>query len=57
MDFQKFLVAMRLWETRVPIPNTIVKTQAVDGTWLVTARENRWLPGNFLCNGVTVNRP
>ena len=44
---QNFLVTMRLWETRVPIPNTAVKTQAVEGTWLVTAWENRWLPGKL----------
>ena len=37
-----------MWETRVPISNTTVKTQAADGTWLVTAWENKWLPGNFL---------
>ena len=28
----------------VPIPNTEVKPQHVDGTWLVTARESRSLP-------------
>ena len=39
-----FLVAMRLWETPVPIPNTMVKTDAADNTWLETAREDRWLP-------------
>ena len=38
------LVAMRLRETPVPIPNTMVKTQAADGTLLETARESRWLP-------------
>ena len=31
-----FLVAMRLWETPVPSPNTTVKTQAADGTALET---------------------
>ena len=40
----KFLVAMRLGETPVPIPNTMVKTDAADNTWLETAREDRWLP-------------
>ncbi len=35
---------MRLWETPVPIPNTTVKTQAADDTWLETARESKWLP-------------
>ena len=37
-------VVMRLWETPVPIPNTTVKTQAADDTWLETARESKWLP-------------
>ncbi len=37
-------VAMRLGETPVPIPNTMVKTQAADGTMLETAWESRWLP-------------
>ncbi len=32
--------------TPVPIPNTMVKTQAADGTALVTVWESRWLP-NF----------
>ena len=31
-------------ETPVPIPNTMVKTQAADGTMLETAWESRWLP-------------
>ena len=39
-----FLVAMRLGDTPVPIPNTMVKTQAADGTSLETVRESRWLP-------------
>ena len=38
------LVAMRLWETPVPIPNTTVKTQAADGTALETVGERRWPP-------------
>ena len=38
------LVVMRLWETPVPIPNTMVKTQEADGTMLETAWESRWLP-------------
>ena len=38
------LVAMRLWETPVPIPNTTVKTQAADGTALETMWESRWPP-------------
>ena len=28
----------------VPIPNTMVKTQAADGTALVTVWESRWPP-------------
>ena len=38
------LVAMRPWETPVPIPNTMVKPWTADGTWLVTTWESRWLP-------------
>ena len=38
------LVAMRLGETPVPIPNTTVKTQAADGTALETMWESRWPP-------------
>ena len=41
------LVVIRLGVTPVPIPNTMVKTQAADGTWLETARESRWLPDSF----------
>jgi hypothetical protein len=41
---ERFLAAMRLWGTRVPIPNTRVKTQPADGTMLETAWESRWLP-------------
>ena len=40
----KLLVAMRLGVTPVPIPNTMVKTQAADGTSLETVRESRWPP-------------
>ena len=40
----KLLVAMRLGVTPVPIPNTLVKTDAADNTWLETTREDRWLP-------------
>ena len=38
---------MRLWETPVPIPNTTVKTQAADDTWLETARESKWPPDSI----------
>ena len=37
-------VAMRVGVTPVPIPNTLVKTDAADNTWLETTREDRWLP-------------
>ena len=35
---------MRLGDTPVPIPNTMVKTQAADDTMLETVWESRWLP-------------
>ena len=35
---------MRLGDTPVLIPNTMVKTQAADGTILETVWESRWLP-------------
>ena len=38
------LVAMRLGDTPVLIPNTMVKTQAAEGTILETVWESRWLP-------------
>ena len=41
---QNLSVAMRLGVTPVPIPNTMVKTQAADGTALETVWESRWLP-------------
>ena len=40
----KIPVAMRLRETPVLIPNTMVKPQAADGTALVTVWESRWPP-------------
>ena len=49
-SMSKFPVVMRLWDTPVPIPNTKVKTQSADDTWLETARESRWLPESI--NGV-----
>ena len=33
-----------MWETPVSIPNTMVKTQAADGTALETVWESRWPP-------------
>ena len=44
LNTERIPVAMRLGVTPVPIPNTMVKTQAADGTMLVTAWESRWLP-------------
>ena len=41
---RNFSVAMRLGVTPVPIPNTMVKTQAADDTMLETAWESGWLP-------------
>ena len=38
---------MRLGDTPVPIPNTMVKTWAADGTMLETAWESRWLPDSL----------
>ena len=35
-------------DTPVPIPNTMVKTQAADGTMLETIWESRWLPDIFI---------
>ena len=32
-------------DTPVPIPNTMVKTQAADGTILETVWKSRWMPG------------
>ena len=43
-----FPVAMRLGETPVLIPNTMVKTQAAEGTILETVWESRWLPDSNL---------
>ena len=40
----RYPVAMRLGETPVPIPNTMVKTEAAEDTMLETAWESRWLP-------------
>ncbi len=39
-----FPVSMRLGGTPVPIPNTMVKTYAADGTALETMWESRWMP-------------
>ena len=39
---------MRLGDTPVPIPNTMVKTQSADGTIPETVWESRWMPAHFL---------
>ena len=41
---------MRLGDTPVLIPNTMVKTLAADGTMLETVWESRWLPEPFKNN-------
>ena len=41
----KIPAAMRLGDTPVSIPNTMVKPQTADGTMLATAWESRRLPG------------
>ena len=38
------LVSMRLRETPVNIPNTMVKPWTADGTILETIWESRWMP-------------
>ena len=43
-----FPVAMRVWATPVPIPNTMVKTNAADDTVLETIWESRWLPDTLI---------
>ena len=44
---KEILVPIRSGETPVPIPNTMVKTWAADGTMLETAWESRWLPDSL----------
>ena len=43
-EVKTILVAIRLGETPVHIPNTMVKTQTADDTILETVWESRWLP-------------
>ncbi len=38
---------MRAGDTPVPIPNTMVKTRAADGTVLETVWESRWMPDSW----------
>ena len=46
---------MRTGETRVPIPNTIVKPRTADDTMLGTAWESRWMPDPFYGSGKTLS--
>ena len=46
-DNRIFPVPMRPGVTPVPIPNTMVKTQAADDTALETMWESRWVPGSI----------
>ena len=43
-EYKIFPVPMRLGETPVHIPNTMVKTLAADDTILETVWESRWVP-------------
>ena len=54
---RKYLVAMRAGETPVPIPNTMVKTCAADGTMLETAWESRWLPDFKIKQKLYIKKP
>ena len=44
------MVSMRLGDTPVPIPNTMVKTQSADGTIPETVWESRWMPVHIFLN-------
>ena len=44
LSIANILVAMRLGETPVHIPNTMVKPYAAADTLLETVWESRWLP-------------
>ena len=46
------MVSMRLGDTPVPIPNTMVKTQSADGTIPETVWESRWMPLHWGCSSV-----
>ena len=43
-DNRRLMVAMRIGQTPVPIPNTTVKTYPAEGTALETVWESRWPP-------------
>ena len=47
LNILEFLVAIRLRETPVLIPNTMVKLYAAESTALVTVWEDRWLPDHW----------
>ena len=51
---QRFLVPIRPGDTPVPIPNTMVKTRAADGTMLETVWESRRVP-EYLINYASLN--
>ena len=48
---------MRLGETPVPIPNTMVKPYTADGTALATVWESRWTPNQILFLKSNKNNP
>ena len=43
-EYKELPVAMRIGDTPVPIPNTMVKPYTAYGTMLETAWESGWLP-------------
>ena len=47
---------MRLGETPVPIPNTMVKPFTADGTALATVWESRWMPDQTYRLYLYINR-
>ncbi len=47
---------MRLGETPVPIPNTMVKPFTADGTALATVWESRWMPDQTLIDIQDINQ-
>ena len=47
---------MRLWDTPLPIPNRLVKTQTADDTWWEAAWESKWLPDSRYRNNFVLHR-
>ena len=47
IKYSILLVSMRLRETPVNIPNTMVKPRAAENTTLATAWEHKWMPDIF----------